>query len=71
MTIDILWNSGIHQTLNDIEKIVEYGFDKPDERLMFMPYNKNIHWCSCAKSDVQSVTIITGDKGDSNEARVN
>lgn len=68
MTIDILWNSGTHQTLNDIEKIVEYGFGELDDRLMFIPYNKNIHWCSCAKSDVQNVTIIKGDK---NESHIN
>lgn len=66
MTIDILWNSGTHQILNDIEKIVEYGFDETNDRLMFVPYNENIRWCSCAKADIQSVTI----KGENNEDRL-
>lgn len=47
MTIDILWNSGTHQIVGGVKKIIEI-----DDKLI---YNMNIRCYSC---DIQSITIL-------------
>lgn len=56
MAIDILWNSGTHQILGGVKKIIELD----DKLIISAPYNMNI--CQknirCYSCDIQSITIL-------------
>lgn len=58
MTLEILWNSGAKQILENIYKITEYELDN-DRRLMFENENTNVQWASLSIDDIQKITIET------------
>lgn len=58
MQVEILWNSGDKQILENIYKITEYELDN-DKRLMFENENTNAQWASLSIDDIQKITIET------------
>lgn len=58
MRVEILWNSGAKQLLENIYKITEYKLDN-DRRLMFENENTNAQWVSLSMDDIQKITIET------------
>lgn len=58
MRVEILWNSGAKQLLENICKITEYKLDN-DRRLMFENENTNAQWVSLSMDDIQKITIET------------
>lgn len=61
MIIDITWNSGVHQRLEHIDRIVQYGFDGKDDRLCFQSKGLDAIDHSLAIADVKKVTILPDD----------
>lgn len=58
MQVEILWNSGAKQLLENIYKITEYELGD-DKRLMFENKNTNAQWASLSMDDIQKITIET------------
>lgn len=58
MQVEILWNSGAKQLLENIYKITEYELGD-DKRLMFENKNTNAQWASLSIDDIQKITIET------------
>lgn len=57
MKATITWNSGVKQTLHDIERVIEYQLDA-DDRLMFCtPSDSDDPWSSASLDQIKSVEI--------------